>query len=163
MLVLRSVLFALLVPGTVTVLVPYLLASRRLPGVLEHWGAMQSVSLVPVVIGAAILVRCIWDFAAVGQGTLAPVDPPKKLVVQGLYRYVRNPMYVGVLVLLLGEALTLRSAAILLWTAAWFFLINLVVHFNEEPTLRRRFGESYEKYRRSVRRWIPGSPFDGPT
>lgn len=162
-LVLRSVLFALLVPGTVTVLVPYLLASRRLPSVLDHWGALQSFSLAPMLIGAAILVRCIWDFAAVGRGTLAPIDPPKRLVVQGLYRYVRNPMYLGALILLLGEALALQSAAILQWTAAWFLAINAVVLFYEEPTLRRRFGESYDQYRRSVRRWIPGSPFHGAT
>jgi protein-S-isoprenylcysteine O-methyltransferase Ste14 len=158
-LVVKSLLFALLVPGTVTVLVPYLLAARRLPSVLDHWGALQSLSLAPVIIGAAILVRCIWDLTAIGRGTLAHIDPPKKLVVQGLYRYVRNPMYLGALVLLLGEALALQSLAILQWTAAWFLGINAVVLFYEEPALRRRFGEPYEKYRRSVRRWIPGSPF----
>jgi len=162
-LVLRSVLFALLVPGTVTVLVPCVLASRRLPSVIDHWGALQSLSLAPVIIGAAILVRCIWDLTAIGRGTLAHIDPPKKLVVQGLYRYVRNPMYLGALVLLLGEALALQSEAILQWTVAWFLGINAVVIFYEEPTLRRRFGESYEQYRRSVGRWIPRSPFHGAT
>lgn len=159
MLALRSVFFALVVPGTVTILVPYGLGSREVAASLAHWGARQSLALLPIVIGAAILVRCIWDFAARGQGTLAPIDPPKHLVVRGLYRYVRNPMYVGALVMLLGEAWAFRSVSILAWTVTWFVLINVIVLLYEEPVLTRRFGESYERYRRSVGRWIPGSPY----
>jgi protein-S-isoprenylcysteine O-methyltransferase Ste14 len=108
--------------------------------------------------GAAIVLRCIWDFAAKGRGTLAPVDPPKQLVVQGLYRYVRNPMYLGVLLVLLGETAFFGSPALLQYTLAWFFLVNLVVVLYEEPSLRNRFGDSYERYRRSVHRWLPTRP-----
>ena len=159
MLALRSAFFALLVPGTVTILVPYGLASGEDAAALAHWGARQTLALVPMVFGAAILVQCIWDFAALGRGTLAPIDPPKLLVVRGLYRYVRNPMYVGALVMLLGEAWAVQSVSILAWTVTWFVFINGVVLFYEEPVLARRFGESYERYRQSVGRWIPGSPY----
>jgi protein-S-isoprenylcysteine O-methyltransferase Ste14 len=111
-----------------------------------------------MVLGAAILVRCIWDFAAKGRGTLAPIDPPRQLVVQGLYRYVRNPMYLGVLLLLLGETAFFKSIALLQYTLAWFIIVNLFVVFYEEPALRHRFGDSYERYFRSVRRWLPTRP-----
>jgi len=83
------------------------------------------------------------------------VDPPKELVVQGLYRYVRNPMYVSVSTTLLGEALLLRSLALLLYWAIFFTAANLFVMLYEEPALRSQFGESYESYRREVGRWIP--------
>jgi protein-S-isoprenylcysteine O-methyltransferase Ste14 len=158
-LALKSVFFALLVPGTVTILVPYGLASREIAASLAQWGARQSLALLPMVLGAAILARCIWDFATLGRGTLAPIDPPTHLVVRGLYRYVRNPMYVGALLLLLGEAWAFQSVSILAWTLTWFVFINAIVLFYEEPVLTRRFGESYERYRRSVGRWIPGSPY----
>lgn len=122
------------------------------------WTPLQVLSLVPMVVGAAILIRCIWDFAAKGRGTLAPIDPPTQLVVQGLYRYVRNPMYLGVLLLLLGESAFFRSATLLQYTIAWFIVVNLMVLFYEEPALRRRFGESYQRYFRSVHRWLPTRP-----
>lgn len=83
------------------------------------------------------------------------MDPPKELVVQGLYRYVRNPMYVSVSTTLLGEALLLRSLALLLYWAIFFTAANLFVMLYEEPALRSQFGESYESYRREVGRWIP--------
>jgi protein-S-isoprenylcysteine O-methyltransferase Ste14 len=163
MLVLRSLFFALLIPGTVTVVVPYLLVAPRMASVLAHWGLPQYVGLLPMVAGAAILIRCIRDLAVIGRGTLAHVDPPQLLVVQGLYRYVRNPMYVGALLFMLGEALMLQSVAILEWATIWLLGIHCVVVFYEEPSLRRQFGEPYEQYRRAVRRWIPGPPFRGAT
>jgi len=107
------------------------------------------------LVGATILIWCIADFARLGRGTLAPVDPPKALVIRGLYRYVRNPMYVGVVLVLLGESALFRSASLLLYTAVFFLIANLFVIVYEEPNLRARFGESYEHYRRSVARWIP--------
>jgi protein-S-isoprenylcysteine O-methyltransferase Ste14 len=86
------------------------------------------------------------------------MDPPKHLVVEGLYRYVRNPMYLGVLLLLLGETAFFQSSALLQYTVAWFIVVNLLVVFYEEPALRRRFGDSYERYVRSVHRWLPSRP-----
>jgi protein-S-isoprenylcysteine O-methyltransferase Ste14 len=151
-LVLRSIFFALLLPGSVTLVVPYFIVSRR--GVL-HWDAVGLPGLVAIALGATILIRCIVDFARMGRGTLAPVDPPRALVIRGLYRYVRNPMYVGVVLVLLGESALFRSTDLLVYTAIFFLFVNLFVILYEEPALRARFGESYEYYRRSVGRWIP--------
>jgi len=134
------------------VLIPYFILSRR--GVL-HWDAVGLPGLVAIALGASILIRCIVDFARVGRGTLAPVDPPLTLVIRGLYRYVRNPMYVGVVLVLLGESALFGSTSLLLYAALFFLLANLFVMVYEEPSLRARFGEPYEQYRRSVGRWIP--------
>ena len=161
LLLLRSVLAAAALPGTTTLLVPWLIVSRAGAAPFGDWGAVQSLALVPIALGVAILVRCIWEFAARGRGTLAPVDPPKHLVVSGLYRYVRNPMYVGAVTLILGEALLFRSVALLEYAALFFVFVNVFVLFYEEPILRRRFGESYERYRRAVSRWLPGKPYEG--
>lgn len=152
MLVLRSIFFALLLPGTVTLLLPYFILSRR---AVPHWDAIGLPGLVAILVGATILIWCIADFARVGRGTLAPVDPPKALVIRGLYRYVRNPMYVGVVLVQVGESALFRSASLLLYAGIFFLIANLFVMLYEEPTLRARFGESYAHYRRSVGRWIP--------
>ena len=158
MLALRSIFFTLVIPGTVTVLLPHLILARTGATFPDAWTPLHILALVAMLMGAGILLRCIWDFAVQGRGTLAPNDPPRDLVVQGLFRYVRNPMYLGVLLLLLGEALFFRSAGLLQYSAAWFFIVNLVVLFYEEPALRRRFGESYQQYTRLVHRWIPSRP-----
>lgn len=105
--------------------------------------------------GILLYFRCAWGFAVVGSGTPAPIDPPKTLVVAGPYRYMRNPMYVGVLLILLGEALFFESAGLLLYTAFMFALFQLFIVLYEEPTLWRRFGDSYERYRSRVPRWLP--------
>src|SRR4029450_5667724 len=158
MLALRSIFFALLIPGTVTVLIPYLIASSRGPIRIEHWTLWQYLSLLPIIVGTGILIWCIRDFAVAGRGTLAPIDPPKHLVVRGPYRYVRHPMDVGAGSILLGEALLLSSLAVLGYAVAYFAIIYLFVVFYEEPTLRRQFGESYETYCRRVHRWVPCRP-----
>jgi protein-S-isoprenylcysteine O-methyltransferase Ste14 len=155
MLALRSVFFTLVVPGTVVGLVPYLIVGGWTDIATRSWGAAEAVSLVPIATGTAILIWCIRDFAVAGRGTLAPVDPPKHLVQRGLYRHVRNPMYLGALVTLLGESMLFRSAALLTYTAAWFAFVNVFVLLFEEPALLRSFGAPYEAYCQSVRRWIP--------
>ena len=111
-----------------------------------------------IVFGAVVLARCIWEFAATGGGTLAPVDPPKRLVVRGLYRYVRNPMYVGVSLILLGEAIVFWSLGLLVYAATYFVLVNIFVMAYEEPALRKQFGQSYVRYCRRVDRWLPRRP-----
>jgi protein-S-isoprenylcysteine O-methyltransferase Ste14 len=157
MLILRSILFTLLCPGTVTVVIPYFIVFG---GQVDHppWAPWCYLGLLPIGIGAGILLRCIWDFAVAGRGTLAPIDPPKNLVVRGLYRYVRNPMYVGVVAILLGESLWFGSPWLLGYAFAFFLLVQLFVIRYEEPTLRRQFGESYEAYRQRVHRWLPHLP-----
>jgi protein-S-isoprenylcysteine O-methyltransferase Ste14 len=152
----RSVVFALLLPGTVVLVVPMILASND--GGHVEIGAWNWLGTPLVAIGAAALCWCIADFARHGQGTLAPVDPPRFVVRSGLYRHVRNPMYVAVVTTLVGEALLLESAWIAAWTALVFLLVNAFVRGYEEPTLRATFGEDYEHYMRTTPRWIPRRP-----
>ena len=90
-----------------------------------------------------------------GLGTPAPIAPTKFLVVSGLHRYVRNPMYIGVALVILGEAALFRASVLAWYAGVFWVLVNLFVMLYEEPTLRRQFGESYEQYRRTVPRWIP--------
>jgi protein-S-isoprenylcysteine O-methyltransferase Ste14 len=155
MLALRSILFTLLVPGTVTVIIPWLIAYRDRAANLGHWTPWRYVGLLPLTVGVAILFWCVCDFAVVGHGTLAPIDPPTQLVVRGPYRYVRNPMYVGVVLILLGEAALVESIALTIYCAIFFLAVHCFVVLYEEPTLHRQFGESYDGYRRRVRRWWP--------
>ncbi len=120
---------------------------------LPEWA---TVLAVPVgLIGAAICIACIATFVVIGQGTPAPFDPPRQFVAVGPYRFVRNPMYIGGVVLLAGFALYLRSGAALIFCLPWLLLAHLFVIAYEEPTLRRKFGSSYENYCKTVKRWIP--------
>jgi protein-S-isoprenylcysteine O-methyltransferase Ste14 len=150
----RSLLWTVLLPGLVAGYVPWRFFG--LAGVqLVVRDPTQLLGLLTIGVGAALLATCIWEFARSGRGTLAPVDPPRQLVVRGLYRYVRNPMYLSVTAIVLGEALLTRSRALLLYWAVWFLAANLFVLGYEEPTLRRRFGPSYEAYAQRVGRWLP--------
>jgi len=158
MLALRSLLYTIALPGTVIVLIPYLIVSSQGERIPYPWGPLQVIGVIAALLGATILLRCIWEFMVTGRGTLAPIDPPTELVVRGLYRYVRNPMYLGAFTLMLGEAALFESGAVLLYGVAWFIIINLIVYFHKEPVLRRRFGDSYERYLRSVNRWVPTRP-----
>ena len=154
MLLLRSIFFTFLLPGTVTVLIPYWIVSSRAAGTTSN-RPIQYLGVPLILLGAAGLLWCIWDFFSQGRGTLAPIDPPKHLVVRGLYRYVRNPMYVCVVTILTGEAIFFMSRSVLLEAGIFFSLAYLFVVLYEEPALRRQFGESYEEYVRTVGRWIP--------
>jgi protein-S-isoprenylcysteine O-methyltransferase Ste14 len=155
MLVLRAVLFTLLLPGTVLILIPWLLLrGQPSPNV---WIADPSgvVGFVLMAAGAAVLLYCIRDFAVSGRGTLAPVDPPRKLVRVGLYRHVRNPMYVGAVLVLVGEALFFESEILGFYFAIMALSYHLFVVLYEEPHLQAAFGADYERYRAAVPRWIP--------
>jgi protein-S-isoprenylcysteine O-methyltransferase Ste14 len=120
---------------------------------------------IVVAIGSLIAIPCIWEFAWRGLGTPAPFDPPRRLVISGPYRWVRNPMYVGFGIVLIGEALVFPHATVVLlimMLILWGFVTAFVIVY-EEPTLRRLFGADYENYCRSVHRWIPRlRPFDNP-
>jgi protein-S-isoprenylcysteine O-methyltransferase Ste14 len=118
-------------------------------------GWARFLGLLPILLGIAIYLWCAWDFTFTGRGTPAPIDPPKELVVRGLYRYTRNPMYVGVLSILLGEALIFGSKRLFEYTAVVFGFFYLFVLLYEEPILRQKFGESYQAYCRAVPRWLP--------
>ncbi len=149
---LKTLLFTIFVPGFVLVGAPYLLLGgfpRPVRGPLFWFG------LLGIILGEAIYFRCAWEFAVRGLGTPAPIAPTKFLVVSGLHRYVRNAMYIGVILVIWSEAALFHSVVLAAYAAFVCVSVHLFVIFYEEPTLRRQFGESYEQYRRSVPRWIP--------
>ena len=150
----KTLIFTIIVPGAVIALIPYLLLSRN-PDPFTHIGTFRIFGVIPMAIGLAIYFRCAWDFASTGKGTPAPIDPPKHLVARGLYRYVRNPMYVGVLLTLLGEAWFFSSWTLAIYAAIVITWQHLFVVFYEEPALKRKFGESYSDYLARTPRWIP--------
>ena len=121
---------------------------------------------IVVAVGAAVGLPCVWELAWRGFGTPAPFDPPRRLVISGPYRYVRNPMYLGLGTALIGEAIVFPHIAggMLLEVAALWTAVSILIIFGEEPILRRMFGADYDDYRAHVRRWIPRlTPFDkGP-
>ena len=149
--IVKTLIFTVFAPGTVGVYIPY-----RLRGPGPHAiSALGAFGLAPVAVGAAIYLWCAWDFATFGRGTPFPLDAPKQLVARRLYRFVRNPMYVGVLLAILGQALWFESAATLWYAMVAALCFHLFVVFYEEPTLRRKFGESYAQYAKAVPRWMP--------
>jgi protein-S-isoprenylcysteine O-methyltransferase Ste14 len=164
--VLGSLVFFIIAPATVAGWIPYWLSRWRVQPPLLGVPGERFVGGVLVGLGIAGLVECFGRFALEGRGTPAPVAPTRSLVVSGLYRHVRNPMYVAVVSVILGQALLLGSRVLLLYAGVVWLLFHAFVRVYEEPTLRRQFGASYEAYRANVRRWWPRltpwvSPFGG--
>lgn len=160
LLLLKNLLFTVVVPGTVAVWLPYSIATRGGASCCPERSRLLLAAPL-FLIGASVYFWCLWDFAVVGRGTPAPIDPPKQLVVRGLYRHVRNPMYLGVLLVVAGWAELFRSARLLEYGLAVALLFHCFVVLMEEPLLRRRFGPSYESYCRAVWRWLPGRAYRG--
>jgi protein-S-isoprenylcysteine O-methyltransferase Ste14 len=154
LLALRSLLWTILLPGVVAGYVPWSVFGLDRARV-NLANPLGDLGLLCIALGAALLAACVFEFARSGRGTLSPLDPPTTLVVRGLYRHVRNPMYLSVTLIILGQALVARSSALFLYWGCWFAVVNLFVIAYEEPALRRQFGESYEAYARRVGRWIP--------
>lgn len=154
MIAIKTILFTLLFPGTVLVYMPYILM-RAFPGSIVDLGAFRPLAFLFGIPGLAIYIRCAWDFGARGGGTPAPIDPPKVLVAEGLYRYSRNPMYVGVLLMLAAECLWFGSLPLILWGVLVFSMFHVFILFYEEPTLRRNFGPAYDRFCREIPRWLP--------
>jgi len=151
---LRSLLWTILCPGTVTLLLPWALLSGMEP-VGDGWAGGRWPGGFLILAGGGVLFWCIYSFARHGKGTLSPVDPARRLVVSGLYRYTRNPMYVGVMAVLLGEALLFGSLILLSYAGLVFLVFNVFIRLYEEPYLRKQFGEEYNRYCEQVRRWWP--------
>lgn len=157
---LRALAAIIILPFTVIVIIPSTLVSLThptlawtLPPLLAAPLTLLAVTLA--AIGLALIITTVNHFTRLGRGTLAPWDPPKRLVIVGPYRYVRNPMYAGVLFLLLAESVAFRSWAVFLWFA-FFLTANLIyVPLSEEPGLIARFGDAYREYQRYVPPWIP--------
>lgn len=153
----KTLLFSIFVPGVVAGLFPVWLVHQVYPArhMLHSW---HLIGFFFIAIGVSLYLDCAWDFAVTGLGTPAPVDAPKVLVVKGLYRFVRNPMYVGVLSTILGLVLLYSSHVLLIYLASVWLTVHLFIVFYEEPALRGKFGPSYDEYCRHVRRWLPRFP-----
>ena len=142
----------MVVPGTVAGLVPWFLTGwdRR-----DHWPVLDVAGWILIAAGVVALLHAFARFVVEGIGTPAPVAPTENLVVGGLYRYVRNPMYLAVGATIVGQALVLAQPVLFVYAAIFAVVVVAFVRGYEEPTLRRRFGEEYERYRRAVPGWRP--------
>jgi len=149
----KSLLFLIFVPGMLVGYFPYLISKTDVE--LISPGIYAYLAFPLWLIAAAMMVWCFWDFTFKGRGTPAPMDPPKELVAAGLYRFVRNPMYVAGILALAGWALWSPSLPLILAPLLFFAATHTFVTLYEEPTLRVKFGAAYEQYLRRVPRWIP--------
>jgi protein-S-isoprenylcysteine O-methyltransferase Ste14 len=144
-------LFSFILPITVLVIVPLLIEKNfRL-----SFGVITIIGFFVMLCGLTLMFLTIRMFIRIGKGTLAPWHPTRKLVTGSLYGYMRNPMILGVNIVLIGEAITFRSVNIAIWAGCFFMLNTVYFIFSEEPGLKKRFGEEYEEYKRNVPRWIP--------
>ncbi len=148
----NTAIFTIVVPGTVAILIPWWIVGG-FP--ITGSGPLPWLGMVGMVCGAVVYFRCAWEFAARGLGTPAPIAPTKFLVTTALHRYVRNPMYLGVALTILGEAALFHALKLVAYAALVLLIVHVFVVFYEEPTLHRQFGASYEEYRSRVPRWIP--------
>ena len=149
-----SLVFLLVAPGVVAGLIPWLLtgwACREPP----YWAPLRVLGVALIAAGVLALLHAFLRFVVEGLGTPAPVAPTERLVVGGLYRYVRNPMYLAVGATIVGQALLLGRSILLVWAAMFAVAVVSFVRWYEEPTLLRQFGGEYEEYRRAVPGWWP--------
>ena len=149
---LKSLLFLLLAPGILGGVLPLTVLQT---GPQLQMGVFSYLAFPVWVVGIFVLLWCFWDFAHKGLGTPVPIDPPKKLIISGLYRNVRNPMYVGVLLLIIGHFLWFGYWSLPVYAGIFFLVVHTFVTLYEEPNLKQRFGTDYESYLREVPRWIP--------
>ena len=151
--ILNTLLFTILVPATVAGWIPHAL---RGTATAASSTTVRTLSFVLIVLGVAIYLHtAFWGFALRGRGTPAPIAPTQKLVVEGLHRYVRNPMYLGVLLIVIGQAVLFHSRTLLCYAAFFWLATHFFVLYYEEPTLEQTFGEEYRNYKQRVPRWIP--------
>ncbi|HUR32062.1 MAG TPA: isoprenylcysteine carboxylmethyltransferase family protein [Saprospiraceae bacterium] len=154
-LFLRNLFYTIIQPGIVAGLVPYMLVRDRLSEVLSSpLKFYQLVALLLIAVGLVLLLSSVFDFSRYGEGTLSPLDPTKKLVIRGFYRFSRNPMYLAVLLILLGETIFVRSRHLGIYMVFVAIAFLIFVVFFEEPRLQRKFGTEYSDYKGSVRRWL---------
>lgn len=153
-LAVRSLFWTIVFPGFFAGYLPWRFFGLR-SVTIDAQSPLHWVGLFGMALGTTLLAACIFEFGRTGRGTLAPLDPPRVLVVRGLYRYVRNPMYLSVTLIVWGEILLTRSGALLVYWVVWFAAANLFVRGYEEPVLRRQFGSDYDRYAAAVGRWLP--------
>ncbi|MPW24275.1 isoprenylcysteine carboxyl methyltransferase [Alkalibaculum sp. M08DMB] len=153
-MLIKAVIAFLYLPGVIAFLVPVIIA------IYDPWrSSFISIGVLVIINGLLVLIWCVRDFYISGRGTLAPWEPPKKLIVIGLYRFVRNPMYIGVLILVLGWSILFSSPLLVLY----MFILAISFHIRtvkyEEPYLKEQFKDEWELYRRKVPRWFPKIDF----
>jgi protein-S-isoprenylcysteine O-methyltransferase Ste14 len=154
-LFLRNLFFTIIHPGLVAGLFPFwILGDKIAKEFAEPFKIHNYIAIVISLIGLVIMVSCIIRFAVEGRGTLSPADPTKRLVITGLYKFSRNPMYVGVILILIGECIFFSFISLWLYSLFIFICFNLFVTFVEEPRLRRDFTSGYSSYCKKVRRWL---------
>jgi protein-S-isoprenylcysteine O-methyltransferase Ste14 len=153
-----TTLATLLVPGVACFVVPYYILRATHQPVLRAMGVAQIAAMPLAAVGLAMVVWVSFSFVRHGRGTPVPIDPPKHFVSHGLYRWVRNPMYVGALLVLLAVVIFYGSLWILIYTAGLWAALHTFTVLLEEPQLKQRFGEPYEEYQNRVPRWIPRPP-----
>jgi protein-S-isoprenylcysteine O-methyltransferase Ste14 len=157
MIALKTIIFTILVPGTVAFIIPWLILGQIPPAETLSPSPWLLGSL-PLLAGVALYLWCAGAFTFIGKGTPAPIDAPVFLVKAGPYQWVRNPMYLGVLAIIVGQAILFRSVALIGYALVVWVIVHLFVVSVEEPSLRRQFGESYEAYLRDAPRWLPRPP-----
>jgi len=150
-----SAVFFAIAPGVVAGLIPWWLTGWRVRAPLAHWAPLRAAGLIMAIAGAVVLVQAFARFVAEGRGTPAPAAPTERLVIGGLYRYVRNPMYLAVVAAITGQALALGQPILLAYAAAVWITTAAFARWYEEPALARQFGTQYETYRRNVPAWRP--------
>ena len=144
-------LFSFILPVIVLILVPLDIE----PNISIHHIAFLRAGLLIISLGLYIMILTISKFIIIGKGTLAPWSPTRKLVIDGMYRYVRNPMIIGVLIVLIGESIAILSMNIFIWAVLFFIINNIYFVLFEEPLVEKKFGAGYREYKKNVPRWIP--------
>lgn len=142
-----------ILPITVLIVVPWCIEDHiSIKHATSAW-----IGILLMGLGLYVMIITISTFIRIGNGTLAPWSSTKKLITSGIYGYVRNPMIMGVLTVLIGESITIASVNIVVWAMIFFIINNLYFKFYEEPDLEKKFGDDYRTYKKNVHRWIPGT------
>jgi protein-S-isoprenylcysteine O-methyltransferase Ste14 len=163
LVLLGSALFLALAPGIVAGLIPWWISNWKVEPPLLGFPLVRVVGILALVVGVAVLLESFARFALKGAGTPAPVAPPRHLVVTGLYRYVRNPMYLAVASIILGQSMILGNLTLLAYDGLVWLIFHFWVSVYEEPALRRTFGAEYDAFCANVPRWLPRlHPWSGP-
>jgi protein-S-isoprenylcysteine O-methyltransferase Ste14 len=153
-IIFRAVTYAALFIGFALVFIPARILSSAGVTAPRSLGVAQGIGILVTILGGALALWCVFTFVFIGKGTPAPFDPPRRLVVRGPYRFVRNPMYIGAALALGGAALFYRSSVLAGYAGLFMLLAHLFVILYEEPRLRRAFGAEYEAYCKRVGRWF---------
>ncbi|MEE9354355.1 MAG: isoprenylcysteine carboxylmethyltransferase family protein [Methylococcaceae bacterium] len=149
--IIKILIFSAIIPGTFTVWLPYWAVIQKNTSQLY----LNHLGIFPILLGVGLYIWCVWTFWKLGNGTPSPQDPPKKLVVKGPYGMIRNPMYVSIFSILLGEVILFQSLLIIKILIAFSLIVSLFVLYFEEPILLKQYGSTYRHYINSVGRWLP--------